>query len=71
MTDDTFFVIFNASELDLAWKLPGRAWARKWTIDLDSSDPRAGTAERPGRTRTAGSSIEVPSRTLLVLRRSG
>ena len=70
MTDDTFFVIFNASELDLSWTLPAKAWGRKWTIDLDSSDPRAGTAERAGRTRTAGSSIDVPSRTLVVLRRS-
>jgi isoamylase len=70
MTDDTFFLIFNASELDLSWTLPGKAWGRKWVIDLDSADPRAGTAERPPRTRTAGSSIDVPSRTLVVLRRT-
>ena len=70
MTDDTFFVIFNASELDLSWTLPGKARGRKWCVDFDSSDPGVGTAERPGRMRSAASTLDVPSRALVVLRRA-
>ena len=33
MIDDTFFVVFNASELDLPWTLPDAIAGRAWVID--------------------------------------
>jgi glycogen operon protein len=70
MTDDTFFVVFNASELDLPWTLPTTIAARRWTVDLDTAEPRAGTPYRRARVVAAGATIDVESRSVLVLRRT-
>jgi isoamylase len=69
ITDDTFMVIFNASELDLDWKLPANGWAPRWIVDVDSNDPLAGTSERPSRYVEPGGTIPVVSRSLMVLRK--
>ena len=68
--DDTFFVVFNASELDLPWTLPRTVAARRWTVDLDTAEPRTGTPYRRARVVAAGATIDVESRSLVVLRRT-
>ena len=68
--DDTFFVVFNASELDLDWQLPSPVWGGRWTVEFDTADPDEGTPTRPGRSFTAGERFRVASRSSLVLRRS-
>jgi isoamylase len=70
MTDDTFVVVFNASELDLPWVLPDASWGRRWVVDLDTADPTTGMPNHPAREITANTTIEVPSRSLVVLRRT-
>jgi glycogen operon protein len=65
MTDDTFFVVFNASELDLPWVLPDATWGRHWVVDLDTADPNRAPTEV-----AAGATVEVASRSLVVLRRT-
>jgi isoamylase len=70
ITDDTFLIIINASELDLDWALPARRWGARWVVELDSTDPSIGTPERPTVSADAGSKRRVTARSLMVLRRT-
>jgi glycogen operon protein len=70
IVDDTFMVLFNASEYDLEWTIPNGDRAARWVLDLDSADPDAGTSERPTRSVDPGAAISVTSRSLVVLRSS-
>ena len=36
IVDDSFFVMFNASETGLPWTVPGGKWARDWEVELDT-----------------------------------
>jgi isoamylase len=69
MIDDTFFVIVNASELDLPWTMPAEHWGQRWVVDLDTDDVHAGTQRATPRHTTPGSVLDVASRSLMVLRR--
>jgi glycogen operon protein len=64
--DDNYLVLFNAGHEALAWQIPGPQWSRRWTIDLDTSDPRRGWARtvnvRPG------DEFQVLDRSMVVLR---
>jgi glycogen operon protein len=63
IVDDSFLVLFNASELDLPWTLPDESRAPAWEVELDTSlDTPAGT------TKKAGESLPVRSRSTVVLR---
>jgi len=68
IVDDTFMVLFNASEYDLDWQLPGGGRADRWVLDLDTADPYAGTSERPTRSVDPGAIMSVTNRSLVVLR---
>ena len=70
VVDDTFLVLFNASEFDLDWALPDDRWGTWWVVDLDSADPHVGTPDRPTLYGRAGDPIIVTSRSLQVLRRT-
>ncbi len=61
--DDSFFLIFNASDTDLAWTLPGGPWERGWTVELDTSLTSA-----PGEPVKGGDTLDLVSRSTLVLR---
>jgi len=63
-------VVFNASELDLPWVLPDVTWGRRWVVDLDTAETSAGTQNHPSREAFADATIQVPSRSLVVLRRT-
>jgi isoamylase len=69
MVDDTFFVIVNASELDLPWTMPPVRYAACWVVDIDSADTVTGTLGVPAQYVDAGAELLVPSRSLIVLRR--
>jgi isoamylase len=69
IVDDTFYVVFNASELDLSWRLPGAAWGECWEVALDSADPARGKIGTPIRVLAAGEEFTVASRSTMVLRR--
>jgi glycogen operon protein len=68
IVDDTFFVLFNASEYDLEWSIPGDEFGAGWVLDIDSADPDAGTSERPSRRFDAAATVNVTNRSLIVLR---
>ena len=63
IVDDSFFVIFNASELGLPWTVPGGAWAREWIVELDTD-----LVHEPGTELPAGASIDLAPRSMVVLR---
>jgi isoamylase len=66
IVDDSFLVIFNASDQHIDWCIPGAAWGRRWTIDLDTADPRRGLSRTVN--KRAGDQLDVPERSMVVLR---
>ncbi len=69
MSDDSVFVIVNASEIDLPWTLPARRWGTRWATDFDSTDVSVGAAGSAQIVAGANDTINVTSRSLVVLRR--
>ncbi|MDH4077971.1 MAG: alpha-amylase family glycosyl hydrolase, partial [Acidimicrobiia bacterium] len=67
VVDDTFLLLFNAADSDLDWKLPPRPWAARWVQELSTVDPGP-TPEDEQHPAAAGSTITVPSRSVLILR---
>jgi glycogen operon protein len=61
--DDSFFVIFNASETDLSWLVPGGGWHREWTVELDTGFPDASPKAVAG-----GDVVGLVARSMVVLR---
>jgi isoamylase len=74
VVDDSFLLLFNASELDLPWTLPADSlWAapNPWTVELDSALELApGTEYGAGVPTAAGAGSTVPlrQRSVVVLR---
>jgi isoamylase len=66
IVDDSFLVLFNAWRDPLAFRLPPVRFGRRWELELSTADPGL----EPGAWETAvRSTIEVPGRSLLLLRR--
>jgi isoamylase len=67
IADDSFLLLFNASEHDLVFALPPRRYGSRWTTVLDTALPRAelegGSTVKPGDMTT------VINRSLQLLRR--
>ncbi len=68
IVDDTFMLLFNASEYDLDWMIRDGKWADRWVCELDTADPDTGTSERPTRSIDPGTTMSVTNRSLVVLR---
>jgi glycogen operon protein len=73
VVDDTFYVVLNASELDLPWTLPSkrRRAARRadpWAVELDTS-----LTHEPASSLASDTTLTVIQRSVVVLRsaRSG
>jgi isoamylase len=64
--DDSFLVLFNAWRDPLSFRLPPVRFGRRWALELSTADPdlASGAWETPVR-----SQVEVPERSLLLLRR--
>ncbi len=69
IVDDSFLVLFNASEYDLEWSLPEARWGARWVVDLDSADPDAGTSDQSSRFLVPDTATSIISRSITVLRR--
>jgi len=70
IVDDSYLLLFNASEFDLEWHIPNGGWGDRWVLEFDTADPLAGTSERPTVGIDAGASLAVMNRSLKVLRRA-
>ncbi|MFP5487873.1 MAG: glycogen debranching protein, partial [Acidimicrobiia bacterium] len=68
--DDSFYLVFNASELDLEWRVPGPRWGAEWVVELDSAFPARGNPGEQPRQLRAGETFTCINRSSLVLRRS-
>ena len=67
VTDDSFYLVFNAHHEPLDFQLPPREWGQTWIKELDTDhgwlDGEAATGH------AAASRLEVTARSLVVLRR--
>ena len=66
IVDDSFLVIFNASDQPIEWQIPGPQWSRRWTVDLDTADPKRGSARTVN--KRPGDTLDVVDRSMVVLR---
>ncbi|WP_411286089.1 glycogen debranching protein GlgX [Lapillicoccus sp.] len=66
IVDDSFLVIFNASDEQIDWCIPGPEWSRRWTIDLNTADPKRGVSRSAN--KRPGDRLAVPDRSMVVLR---
>ncbi len=64
VTDDNFYLIFNAHYEDLDFKLPGPELGTTWRRELDTAKDRIGETTE----LQAGETLRVTSRSLVVLR---
>ncbi len=66
ISDDSFFLIFNAYQEPMEFKLPGRNWGRTWSVVVDTGD-----ATTPASTRSYSfkERVHVSGRAMVVLRR--
>jgi isoamylase len=66
--DDSFLLLFNASELDLEFCIPPPRYGEQWLKVLDSAAPRSALADSPA--AKPGDCVPVPSRCLQVFSRA-
>ena len=66
VVDDSFLLCFNAHARDVAFVTPDGHYARAWMTVLDTFDPPAGGRKRV----TAGTTITVPTRSVIVLQKT-
>jgi glycogen operon protein len=64
VADDSFVVLLNATPEDVSFRLPPRRFGIEWELALSTAEPDAAAERYPGR-----ASVDVPARSLAVLRR--
>lgn len=67
VTDDSFFICFNAHDGDLDFHMPPDTYGALWSGELDTTDPRGDSSL----TAQSGETVTVGARSVLVLRRTG
>ncbi|OJY45495.1 glycogen debranching protein GlgX [Pseudonocardia sp. 73-21] len=68
IVDDSFMLLFNAHHEDQTFVLPDESYGKGWKTALDTADPLLADDRR--RFPAPGSTIEVTSRSVLILQRS-
>ena len=66
VVDDSFLLCFNAHDECVEFVTPHDDYAQEWTAELDTNDP-VGTADL---VVPAGATVDVPARSLLILRKT-
>ena len=66
VVDDSFLLCFNAHAYPVEFVTPDGQYARQWTVVIDTFD----TSGVPGVPITAGTTVSVPPRSILVLQKS-
>ena len=69
VVDDSFLLCFNADDQPLEFVLPHADYAQEWTVELDTNDS-VGLDGDAGQVVNAEEKITVPSRSLLILRKT-
>jgi isoamylase len=65
--DDSFYLLFNAWNEALDFRLPEHGWGDRWVKIIDTNDPVPDLRDRPE--VHAGESVTVPGYAMLVLKR--
>jgi isoamylase len=66
VVDDSFLLCFNAHAYPVEFLTPDGKYARQWTVVIDTFDQ----ADGPGRVVTAGTTVSIPERSILVFRKT-
>ncbi|MGH2571849.1 MAG: glycogen debranching protein GlgX [bacterium] len=66
VTDDSFFMMFNAHHEPLRFRLPARRWGKHWTVVLDTA---SGWKDGRSPKIESGAEVSVEARSLALLRR--
>ena len=69
VVDDSFLLCFNAGEEPVEFVMPNGDYAQEWTVELDTNQP-AGIKEGRDQVVNAEKKVSLPSRSLLVLRKT-
>lgn len=69
VVDDSFLLCFNAGDEPVEFSMPTDDYAREWTVELDTNDP-TGLKEGADQVVTAEEKVSLPSRSLLILRKT-
>jgi glycogen operon protein len=68
IVDDSFMVMFNASDTSVRYTLPGRPYGQMWEIVVDTADPLlAGVSGKRGSIKARGK-VPVEAHSMIVLR---
>ena len=65
-SDDSFMILFNASEEKIGFALPSDRWGQNWAIVIDTNDP---LLEEQAVTYRSGDEVPLESRSIVVLQR--
>jgi isoamylase len=66
VVDDSFLLCFNAHDERVEFVTPHDDYAQEWSVEIDTNDP-VGAADL---VVAAGATVEVPARSLLILRKT-
>lgn len=69
MVDDSFLLCFNAGDDPVEFSMPPDDYAQEWTVELDTNEP-TGSKEGADQVVTAEEKVSLPSRSLLILRKT-
>ena len=69
VTDDDFFLLFNASHEPVRFVVPDERFGKRWVRDIDTAALGDGTPADPERVLRPGDELEVTARSLVVMRR--
>ena len=69
VVDDDFFLLFNASHEPVRFVVPGEAFGRRWTREIDTAALGDGTPPDGGRVLRPGETLDVAARAVVVMRR--
>ena len=67
VVDDSFLLLFNASEELVSFTLPSGRWGEAWAAVIDTNDP---SLEEESTVYKAGEDVAVQDRSVMVLRRA-
>jgi len=69
ISDDSFYLLLNASPSDVSFRLPNGDYASAWQLVLDTARPEVGAAE-PAAEHPAESALTVTARSLVLMKRA-
>jgi isoamylase len=68
--DDDFYLLFNASHEPVTFVVPDQRFGKRWVRDIDTAALGDGTPLDPERSLKPGDELELPGRSLVVMRRT-